>query len=208
MSFHPTTTTSSASYDKEKPLSQKFEVLDSRNHPRSTRMRGLYPPKITLKLFRIRTFTFKLPSFKSYVTPFGTEIGCFPILERLLFRSVVERPDSIVKVVRVVVRDADLETVGVPTNPLVRWLSIMAAIFIVARIKVCGFYSRARTFSVRKLAFLFLSAGPKLFFWSLASAFASLSNSQKYESHFAKNLSFCTTKQQRSTHTHTRVAYK
>ena len=136
MSFHPTTTTSSASYDKEKPLSQKFEVLDSRNHPRSTRMRGLYPPKITLKLYRIRTFTFKLPSFKSYVTPFGTEIGCFPILERLLFRSVVERPDSIVKVVRVVVRDADLETVGVPTNPLVRWLSIMAAIFIVARIKV------------------------------------------------------------------------
>jgi len=78
------------------------------------------------------------------VTPFGTEIGCFPILERLLFRSVVERPDSIVKVVRVVVRDADFETVGVPTNPLVRWLSIMAAIFIVGRIKVCGFYSRAR----------------------------------------------------------------
>lgn len=75
MSFHPTTTTSSASFDKEKPsLSQKFEVLDSRNHPRSTRMRGLYPPKITLKLFRIRTFTFKLPSFKSYVTPFGTEM--------------------------------------------------------------------------------------------------------------------------------------
>jgi len=137
MSFHPTTTSSSASFDKEKPpLSQKFEVLDSRNHPRSTRMRGLYPPKITVKLFRIRTFTFKLPSFKSYVTPFGTEIGCFPILERLLFRSVVERPDSIVKVVRVVVRDADFETVGVPTNPLVRWLSIMAAIFIVARIKV------------------------------------------------------------------------
>ena len=170
MSFHPTTTTSSASFDKEKPsLSQKFEVLDSRNHPRSTRMRGLYPPKITLKLFRIRTFTFKLPSFKSYVTPFGTEIGCFPILERLLFRSVVERPDSIVKVVRVVVRDADFETVGVPTNPLVRWLSIMAAIFIVARIKVCGFYSRARTFSVRKLnCVLFLSAGPQNFFFGLS----------------------------------------
>jgi hypothetical protein len=202
MSFHPTTTSASASFDKEKPpLSQKFEVLDSRNHPRSTRMRGLYPPKITLKLFRIRTFTFKLPSFKSYVTPFGTEIGCFPILERLLFRSVVERPDSIVKVVRVVVRDADFETVGVPTNPLVRWLSIMAAIFIVARIKVCGFYSRARVpFQKIELCPFFIRR-PKTFF--LVSR-----NSQKYESHFAKNLSFCTTKQQRNTHTHTRVAYK
>ena len=120
--------------DKGKPLA-KFEVLDARNNPRSARMRRLISPKRALKLFRKRTFTFKLPSFKSYVTPFGTAIGCLPILERFTFRSAVERPDSIVKVVRMVVRGADFETVGVPTNPLVRWLSIMAAIFIVVRTK-------------------------------------------------------------------------
>ena len=67
------------------------------------------------------------------MTPFGTDIGFFPILERLLFRAVVERPDSIVKVVRMVVRGVDFETVGVPTNPLVRWLSIIPVICIVAR---------------------------------------------------------------------------
>ena len=73
------------------------------------------------------------------MTPFGTAIGCLPILERFMFRSAVERPDSIVKVVRMVVRGADFETVGVPTNPLVRWLSIMAAIFIVVRTKSVRF---------------------------------------------------------------------
>lgn len=70
-------------------------------------------------------------------------------------------------------------------------------------------FARARTFSVRKLnCVLFLSAGPKLtlFFWSLASAFASLSNSQKYESHILrKKLEFLydkTTK--KHAHTHSR----
>ena len=136
-------------------LSQKFEVLDARNNPRSARMRRLISPKRALKLFGKRTFTFKLPSFKSYVTPFGTAIGCLPILERFAFRSAVERPDSIVKVVRMVVRGADFETVGVPTNPLVRWLSIMAAIFVVVRTKSMRF-ARSLLSALSALLFRFI----------------------------------------------------
>jgi len=151
-------------------LSQKFEVLDARNNPRSARMRRLISPKRALKLFGKRTFTFKLPSFKSYVTPFGTAIGCLPILERFAFRSAVERPDSIVKVVRMVVRGADFETVGVPTNPLVRWLSIMAAIFVVVRTKSMRF-ARSLLSALSALLFRFikfrsLSPSPLKFFAS------------------------------------------
>ena len=102
------------------------------------------------------------------MTPFGTDIGFFPILERLLFRAVVERPDSIVKVVRMVVRGVDFETVGVPTNPLVRWLSIIPVICIVARTEVWGknafrnlFYPAALFPSFSLHFFLFFSSGGK-----------------------------------------------
>jgi hypothetical protein len=67
-------------------------------------------------------------------------------------------------------------------------------------------FARARTFSVRKLnCVLFLSAGPKLtlFFWSLASAFASLSNSQKYESHILLEFLYDKTTKKHA-HTHSR----
>ena len=100
------------------------------------------------------------------MTPFGTDIGFFPILERLLFRAVVERPDSIVKVVRMVVRGVDFETVGVPTNPLVRWLSIIPVICIVARTEVWGKNAfRNLFYPAAPFSFFFPPLFPFFFLW-------------------------------------------
>ena len=165
-------------------------------------MRGLYPPKITLKLFRIRTFTFKLPSFKSYVTPFGTAIGLLPD-SRTLIVSVgcgearFYRKSSARGSARC--RFRDRRGADESTRTLVEHHG--CHIYCCAYKSVWILFARARTFSEKLNCVLFLSAGPKLFL-------VSRKKFSKIRVTFCKKLEFFVRQNNKETRTHTRVAYK